>query len=110
MNLKEAKMLVGKHDEGGYDIWSQADNFTFVRVRMVIRDREWTGEGYSKYNPNDAKMGLPYSARRGWLIARGRALADIARQIADPFEPVTFEQVAIAMNRATEKLSLIIGA
>ena len=57
--------------------------YTFVKVAIpVLGGQPIVGIGFAKYNPGDAKAGLPMNGL-GYEIARGRAIKDAARQIVE---------------------------
>jgi len=56
----------------------QRGNFFYVAVFVVAKDgMVLTGHGFSKFNPNDARHGLPYDPLKGRIIAQGRAMKDL---------------------------------
>jgi len=44
--------------------------------------QNYVGDGFAKWNPHDAGTQYDYSRARGYRIALGRAIKDIAQQIA----------------------------
>lgn len=69
-------------------------NYTIARVSGTVREGSWVSNledaiGVAKYNPNDARMGLPYSRELGKQIALGRAkkalLEKLRRDVPLPF-------------------------
>ena len=61
--------------------------------------RNYTGTGFSKWNPHDAGTQYDWSMERGFIIALGRAIKDIAEQIAK-------EQAATA-HRAADGVPVV---
>ena len=56
----------------------QRGSFSYVSLFVTAKDGTvLTGHGFSKYNPNDAQHGMPFSMVRGWMIAEGRAMKDL---------------------------------
>ena len=96
MNLREAKALVRRHDTGTCSKFYQTSRSTWVCLSIKIGSYTWRGLGKALYNPNDAKdRRLQWNAGKGYNIARGRAVADIARQIAELPDADRFERAAI---------------
>jgi hypothetical protein len=82
-DLEEAKAFVradSKLIKG-----AQSGHFTFVEIAIPYaqdgRAMKYQASGFSKYNPNDAKRGLPYSEKQGREIAVDRAVTLIAEAL-----------------------------
>lgn len=112
MNLKEAKVLVHKHDTGICDKFYQTSRSTWVCLRIRIGSHTWCGSGKAVYNPNDARNPrLQWNAGKGYNIARGRAVADIARQLLveqlyREMGSPPFEKAALAIDHAAALFNL----
>jgi len=68
LRIREEHKLIQVEQEGAY---------TFVKIGWGA----YFGVGFSKWNPFDAKRGLPYSPEMGVLKATNKAIEDVARQI-----------------------------
>lgn len=72
---------------------------TIVRVVYLADDGTYMeAKGQATYNPADEEQGLPYDPERGFSIARGRAVAQIARQL---YERQTIERL---LQQACERM------
>jgi hypothetical protein len=84
-NLDEAVEFVTQNFKvtGG----AQVGPFSYAEVELLYvgdgKMKKHQACGFAKYNPNDAKQGLPYSAKQGQMYAIGRAVHAIARELME---------------------------
>ena len=106
--VKEIQRVIERNVYALAVVGARRKPFAYVQARLfqsagvllgLVLDHDYLGAGFAKWNPRDAGTQYDYSRERGWRIALGRAIKDIAEQIVS--------QQATTAHRAADGVPVV---